>query len=99
LVDLARTESARQNAPGNDVVRRNREFAQKMLTAKPDKDMQARVKKTLSDCNKGDKRRCSSAGSSGLAKFTLAKVLHQISHLDSVEVDLDAAVERERVIT
>lgn len=31
----------------NDVVRGNLDIAQKMLTAKPDKDMQARVKKML----------------------------------------------------
>ena len=54
---MARTESARQNAPGNDVVRGNLDIAQKMLTAKPDKDMQARVKKMLSDCDKADKKK------------------------------------------
>jgi len=41
----------------NDVVRGNLDIAQKMLTAKPDKDMQARVKKMLSDCDKADKKK------------------------------------------
>jgi hypothetical protein len=43
--------------PVNDVVRGNLDIAQKMLTAKPDKDMQARVKKMLSDCDKADKKK------------------------------------------
>jgi hypothetical protein len=41
----------------NDVVRGNLDIAQKMLTAKPDKDMLARVKKMLSDCDKADKKK------------------------------------------
>jgi hypothetical protein len=41
----------------NDVVRGNLDVAQKMLTAKPDKDMEARVKKMLSDCDKADKKK------------------------------------------
>jgi hypothetical protein len=41
----------------NDVVRGNLDIAQKILTAKPDKDMQARVKKMLSDCDKADKKK------------------------------------------
>ena len=41
----------------NDVVRGNLDIAKKMLTAKPDKDMQARVKKMLSDCDKADKKK------------------------------------------
>jgi hypothetical protein len=41
----------------NDVVRGNLDIAQKMLTAKPDKDMQARLKKMLSDCDKADKKK------------------------------------------
>jgi hypothetical protein len=41
----------------NDVVRGNLDIAQKMLTAKPDKDMQARLQKMLSDCDKADKKK------------------------------------------
>jgi hypothetical protein len=41
----------------NDVVRGNLDIAHKMLTAKPDKDMQALVKKMLSDCDKADKKK------------------------------------------
>ena len=41
----------------NDVVRGNLDIAQKMLSAKPDKDMEARVKKMLSDCDKADKKK------------------------------------------
>ncbi len=41
----------------NDVVRGNLDIAQKMLTAKPDKTMEARVKKMLSDCDKADKKK------------------------------------------
>ena len=43
--------------PVNDVARGNLDVAQKMLTAKPDKDMQARVTKMLSDCDKADKKK------------------------------------------
>jgi hypothetical protein len=43
----------------NDVVRGNLEVAQKLLAAKPDKDMEARVKKMLSDCDKADKKKVS----------------------------------------
>jgi hypothetical protein len=41
----------------NDVVRGNLDIAHKVLTAKPDKEMQARVKKMLSDCDKADKKK------------------------------------------
>jgi hypothetical protein len=47
----------RQNAPGNDVVRGNLDITQKMLTAKPDKDMQARLQKMLSGCDRADKKK------------------------------------------
>ena len=43
--------------PVNDVVRGNLDIAQKILTARPDKDMQARVKKMQSDCDKADKKK------------------------------------------
>lgn len=43
----------------NEVVRGNLDVAQKLLTAKPDKDMEARVKKMLSDCDKADKKKTS----------------------------------------
>ncbi len=43
----------------NDVVRGNLDAAQKLLTAKPDKEMEARVKKMLSDCDKADKKKIS----------------------------------------
>jgi hypothetical protein len=43
----------------NDVVRGNLDVAQKLLAAKPDKEMEARVKKMLSDCDKADKKKIS----------------------------------------
>ena len=38
-----------------DVVKANLEVATKLLAAKPDKDLEARVKKILADCDKGTK--------------------------------------------
>jgi len=43
----------------NEVVRGNLDVAQKLLSAKPDKEMEARVKKMLSDCDKADKKKTS----------------------------------------
>ena len=40
----------------NEVVRGNLEFAQKLLAAKPDKDLEARVKKMQADCDKALKK-------------------------------------------
>jgi hypothetical protein len=55
--DPAALELYRQMLQADDVVRGNLDIAQKMLAAKPDKDMQARAKKMLSDCDKADKKK------------------------------------------
>ncbi len=57
--------------PVNDVARGNLDVAQKMLTAKPDKDMHRALRRCCQTATRLTKRRCSSAGSSNHLRITL----------------------------